>query len=324
MVASACSVSIEHPAAEPANESSARSAEDPGGGQRPDDEFTIDVRDPAYGFDTGPRVGIDAAHHNYHTVDGRYGGFAELLRRDGYRVAGFDQLFTVESLASIDLLVISNAIAAQNIEDWSLPNHSAFTTAEVAAVHDWVSRGGLLLLIADHMPMPGAAAALAAAFGVLFHDGYAYDGEGESHMTFRRETGGLADHAVTRGRNDDEIVPFVTSFTGQAFRALPGTDWVPLMRLDDAATMILPQRARESSGEDFPENTPRIPAGAMLQGALLRVGSGRAAVFGEAAMFTAQLSDESRRMGMNHPDAPHNAQFALNVLHWLTGLLEAD
>jgi hypothetical protein len=46
------------------------------------------------------------------------------------------------------------------------------------------------------------------------------------------------------------------------------------------------------------------------------------AVFGEAAMFTAQVSGANRRpMGMNDPGAPENAQFLLNVLHWLTGLL---
>jgi hypothetical protein len=46
-------------------------------------------------------------------------------------------------------------------------------------------------------------------------------------------------------------------------------------------------------------------------------------VLGEAAMFTAQLAGANRSpMGMNHPAAPQNAQYALNVLHWLSGLLE--
>jgi hypothetical protein len=26
-------------------------------------------------------------------------------------------------------------------------------------------------------------------------------------------------------------------------------------------------------------------------------------------------------MGMNRPDAPENAQFLLNVMHWLSGLI---
>jgi hypothetical protein len=49
------------------------------------------------------------------------------------------------------------------------------------------------------------------------------------------------------------------------------------------------------------------------------------AVFGEAAMFTAQsfVSDGVvRQAGMNHPSASENAQFVLNLMHWLSGLLD--
>jgi len=49
------------------------------------------------------------------------------------------------------------------------------------------------------------------------------------------------------------------------------------------------------------------------------------AVFGEAAMFTAQLAGPARMpMGMNHPLAKQNAQFALNVMHWLSGMLDDE
>jgi hypothetical protein len=63
----------------------------------------------------------------------------------------------------------------------------------------------------------------------------------------------------------------------------------------------------------------------MLQGAVLVYGSGRVAAFGEAAMFSAQVSGQERRpMGMNMPTASENPQFLLNVVHWLTGLLPAQ
>ncbi len=70
----------------------------------------------------------------------------------------------------------------------------------------------------------------------------------------------------------------------------------------------------------FSQSTPRLSAEGMLQGATLQHGKGRVAVFGEAGMFSAQISSNGGRMGMNHPDATDNAQFALNVVHWLTGL----
>ena len=63
----------------------------------------------------------------------------------------------------------------------------------------------------------------------------------------------------------------------------------------------------------------------MLQGAVIHYGKGRVAVFGEAAMFSAQeyiTKDERVLMGMNRPDATHNPQFLLNVMHWLSGLIE--
>ena len=75
----------------------------------------------------------------------------------------------------------------------------------------------------------------------------------------------------------------------------------------------------------FTKPTPAESARGLLQGAVLRHGQGRVAVFGEAAMFTAQtqvLGEQVvMRMGMNDPEAPQNAQFVLNVLHWLSGVL---
>ncbi len=290
------------------------SSDDPDTGQRGDTSYIPEVINPAYETGSGPRILIDEAHNNYHTASGRYRIFAEMLRRDGYVVEPSTTLFTTEYLEGVDVMVISNAVSEDNMEDWSLPNHEAFTPSEIAALEAWVDAGGSLMLIADHMPMPGAAEELAAAFGVLFHDGFAYDGEGNGRMVFSRNEGNLADHPVTRGRDETEQVPFVTTFTGQAFRLLPGITNVPLMTLPNDAYMLLPVEAWE-----FSDETPRIPAGGLLQGALLHHGEGRLAVFGEAAMFSAQVQGkEARPMGMNHPEAPHNAQFLLNVMHWLT------
>ena len=54
----------------------------------------------------------------------------------------------------------------------------------------------------------------------------------------------------------------------------------------------------------------------------MQVGSGRAAFFGEAAMFSAQVAGPSRRpMGMNAPGAEQNHRFVLNVMRWLMGAL---
>ncbi|MCH7979417.1 MAG: hypothetical protein IH935_10625, partial [Acidobacteria bacterium] len=54
-----------------------------------DTEYRFDNIDPAYQGDSGPNVCVDEAHFNYHTAEGIYKPFAELLRGDGYRVTRF-------------------------------------------------------------------------------------------------------------------------------------------------------------------------------------------------------------------------------------------
>jgi hypothetical protein len=284
-----------------------------------DSAFSPPIHDPAFESGTGPVVLIDEAHFNFHTAGGRYLTFANLLRQDGYQVKPSAAPFTRDLLEEADILVVSNALAEANETDWSNPTHPAFENLEVEAVREWVRDGGSLLLIADHMPMPGAADSLAAAFGLLFNNGFALDLEvGGGLITFRSSDGSLADHVITRGRGEVESVDSVTSFTGQAFWA--PADVQPLLVVPEGISLLLPEVAWE-----FSENTPRLSAEGMLQGAVLRFGAGRVAAFGEAAMFSAQLGGAQRQpVGMNAPEAAQNYQFLLNVVHWLSGMLDPE
>ncbi len=104
------------------------------------------------------------------------------------------------------------------------------------------------------------------------------------------------------------------SFTGQAFRFV--TPVQPLMSMPDDWEVLLPVEAW-----NFDESTPRVSARGLIQGGVLSFGEGRVAVFGEAAMFTAQTAIRdgvTYQMGLNHPSATDNTQFVLNVIHWLT------
>ncbi|MDP2481569.1 MAG: DUF4350 domain-containing protein [Candidatus Palauibacterales bacterium] len=120
---------------------------------------------PAYPQGRGPLVLIDEGHHEFHTAEGRYRRFAELLRADGYRVEPHRGRFTAAALDSAKVLVIANPVSARNEKDWTLPVDPAFDSAEVDVVGRWVRGGGSLLLIADHMPFGGGAATLAKRFG---------------------------------------------------------------------------------------------------------------------------------------------------------------
>jgi len=278
--------------------------------QVPDSAFNPAIGKPHYRPGEGPRVAIDAAHLNFHTADGGYAPFAKLLRLDGYRVESSDTPFAAGMLGRLDVLVIANAMHKQSENDWApLPTLPAFSDPEIAAIETWVRNGGSLLLIADHMPLAGHAEALAAAFGIRFQNGFALDDKNGGVITFRRSDGSLLPAAVTDG------VSAVTTFTGQAFRIDPDVKAEPLLRLPAGYQVLLPEVAFQ-----FSARTPRIPAVNLLQGALVYHGRGRLAVFGEAAMFSAQVTGPDKRpMGMNHPDARENAHFVLNVMRWLTG-----
>jgi hypothetical protein len=281
-----------------------------------DTAFQPPLAAPAFRADRGPVVLIDEAHHNFHTVEGRYSPFARLLRRDGYVVRPAKSTFRARELGSAKVLVIANALAAANETNWTVPTPSAFDTSEIRTVHDWVENGGSLLLIADHLPFGGAAADLAASFGVSFSNGFVLDTSiTQGLIRFRRSEGALASNPITNGRNASERIDSVTTFTGQGFQLT--TPGVPLFTIPAGWMLYLPDTAWR-----FSSATPRKAAGGLLQGAVLRVGKGRLAVFGEAAMFSAQVAGPARRpMGFNSPQAGQNAQFVLNLLHWLSGLL---
>ncbi|HVF23479.1 MAG TPA: hypothetical protein VM941_10400, partial [Pyrinomonadaceae bacterium] len=67
--------------------------------QQADPEFNASVANPAYNKN-GPRVLFDEAHHNFHTAEGRYKPFVDLLLNDGYRIVRNREPFTKASLNS--------------------------------------------------------------------------------------------------------------------------------------------------------------------------------------------------------------------------------
>ena len=289
------------------------------GEQVADVEWVPEIANPSYPMGEGPVVLVDAAHGNYHTIDGSFTSFASLLTADGYAVHSADEPVSRELLDRADVFVISNPELDGEDAAWTLPTPAAFTPGEINVIEQWVSEGGSLLLIADHMPFPGGVEKLADAFGVIFLNGFALPNtEDSALLTFTRSENSLAEHTITRGHSDDESIESVMTFTGQAFRAV--SDVQALMLMPDDWIVVLPIEAWE-----FDDDTPRVSARGLMQGGVLHHGSGKVAVFGEAAMFTAQVyfhEDELFRMGLNHPDAGQNAQFVLNVLHWLSGLLD--
>jgi hypothetical protein len=281
-----------------------------------DTTYNPEIALPAYDPGKGSVVFIDEGHFNFHTGDGRYRAFANLLERDGYRVNGYAGEFEKKRLSEGKILVISNALNKMNVEDWYLPNPSAFTEDEINIVKRWVSRGGSLFLIADHMPMAGAAQELAAEFGFEFTNGFVFDTVSPGPAFFTRAESTLGDNIITRGRDTTECVTRIASFTGQAFRAPRKAD--PILIFNENCMNFLPDTAWVFTAE-----TSRYNVEGWSQGAYKKHRKGKVVMFGEAAMFTAQLAGPDKlKMGMNNEMAPQNYQLLLNIIHWLDGKLD--
>jgi len=308
-----------------------------------DPNFDAKVAHPAYAK-SGPKVLFDEAHNNFHTASGRYKPFADLITNDGYQVTPNKEKFSAAILKGFGILVISNALGAErmNMPEASNP---AFTDEECEAVRDWVKAGGALLLIADHAPMGAANQSLAKRFGVDMRSAFTsdsanYDKEtgNQSFIVYTRDNGLLMEHPITKGRDANERINRVITFTGQSIKGPEGS--AVLLKLADTAKDVPPpsqadiqaaiEKARQGGGSQAQAppgmNLPpgaaavqvQLPANAAIsaagraQGIAFSFGKGRVVVLGEA---------NGMKFGMNRPGID-NRQLALNIVHWLSGLLK--
>jgi hypothetical protein len=126
----------------------------------------------------------------------------------------------------------------------------------------------------------------------------------------------LIESIITTDRDSTESVEQIVSFTGQGFK-IP-SDVIPVLTFNKNYVNMLPDTAWV-----FKEKTPKFNVEGWSQGAYKKYGKEKIVVFGEAAMFTAQLAGpEQIKVGMNSEVAPKNYKLLLNIIHWLDGKLE--
>ncbi len=278
--------------------------------QGPDTTFTTGIENPKFANKNGPVVCIDSAHNSRHTIDNGYAPVAYVLKQDGYRARDFDKrVEETTDLSDCDIYLTVNPLHESNIGDWALPNPPVFSAEESEMIIQWVKEGGSLFLIADHMPYPGAASILASKLGFEFSNGFArLDKEGNQPDVFSKENGRLKDSPITKN------ISSITSFTGSAFKYPEGA--TPVMVFKEGDVSLEPEIAWQ-----FTDTTKTVDINGYAQGVIMELGKGKVAVFGEAAMFTAQTVTNDNgtfRIGINNPRlAPNNIQFLRNVLYWL-------
>ncbi len=284
-----------------------------------------------------PRVAIDQAHDNFHTKDGLFKPFADLLRNDGYEVVANTAKFAAGSLDGINVLVISNAVG--NLVNNNNNSTPAFTNPECETIYDWVRRGGSLFLIADHAPMGDAAAPLAGRFGVTLGNGFVFDTDPNNfddkdptELVFSDQNHLLGSNPITHGRNHEERLHKLVAFTGESV-TIPQHAIVilPLSRTTGEA----PTRndVHPFYDDDAVKGKQNLEAAARkwpierrAMAIAFRLGRGRVVVSGEAGMLTAQVFKEKEasgteklvgRTGMS-VGGNDDKQYVLNVLHWLS------
>ena len=270
---------------------------------------------PAYAdADRHPRVLCDEAHRNWYSTAGEYLPFTRLLATDGYQVIRSRDPLTGDRLGKCDILMIADWKRASRYRG-TVPK-AELTDAECDAVCDWVKHGGGLLLITDAPPGSGSAGNLARRLGVELSNRLTTDPanfeRNESRLVFSREKGLIGDHPITRGATIPKRLGRVQTFGGQSLKGPEGS--VAFLRLAETAVYRVD-----------PSNT-RVSAAGCAQGLAFTFGEGRVVVLGESTALTATVNtflgpQRLFRSGMNVPGID-NQQMALNIMHWLSGLLE--
>jgi len=281
-----------------------------------DSLYNPKISDKTYQNQEGTVIYIDEEHNNFHTKDGRFSSFTNILELDGYQVKSYNEIFNHDNLKDISILVIANALPDSMGNPITIPTESAFTKGEIKSLRKWVENGGSLYLIADHMPFAGAAAELANEFGFEFYDSFVMRSTENGIIDFNKKKGTLSDCFITNGRNLNESINQIRTFTGQGFKIPQNA--MSILNLDESQSVFLVDTMWV-----FNDKVERFPAKNLSQGAIMNLEKGKIAVFGEAAMFTAQLAGSERiKVGMNTKEAEENYQLLLNIIHWLDDTLE--
>lgn len=279
-----------------------------------DEKFNYPVSAPTYTKENGPLILFDEAHNNASTLKGAYAAFSTLLRDDGYKVISNSEKVSWELLKRAKIYVTVNAM--YDLEDWNLPARSAFSQEEINELSTWVATGGSLFLVTDHMPCGASIHDLAGRFGINIINGFALRKDGLPEV-FSKERKTLLSNQITSA--PEKEIDSIMCWGGTGF-IVPSHAHI-ISVLGDDYNIYLPSQVSQIK-RPLPDTLPYISGRGLVNGAYLKYGKGRVVIFGDGAPFSAQLQGiKSEKRGMNHPGATQNAQFLLNIIHWLDGKL---
>jgi hypothetical protein len=285
------------------------------------------LKKPAFARN-GPVMLLDEGHQNLVFNE----GFARLAAADGYKVRRSQSKFTADLLQKANILVILEPGIRGAVESPMSPP-PAFTDEEAAVVHDWIADGGALLFVVN-----GFAAgphSVLTKLGVEFNLGIVTDSQlrkapdtpGSIEHVFSGEQFLSSSHKIILGRWPTEQVKSVVIAGMNGIKTKPEGAASLLQCSEDAQFNPDPRQMRAvakseavSSKAWAPVPAPHAPIAIAYT-----VGKGRVVVLGDARMVSATIFYDAANPRDGHYEGLRqgdNQQFALNAMHWLSGLMD--
>ena len=281
-----------------------------------DSPFDANVVDPKFKKGYGPKILIDAGHHNFVVELGLNKPLFDVASSDGYQIKIDSMQFTKEYLSNYQLVVIMSAMPFKYGSKNQVTDEITFTTGELNALHDWVSNGGSLLMFSEHAPIDKSVTPLFNKFGIQLSTGIVVDSLNSdtpiempswkySFLKFTSKNGLLnTEHPITKGEKKNERISNILTIGGSG---LTGDGYTNILKLSSSAMI------KKWNGT-MPSGTPNSQC---LAG---NVGKGKLVALGDCNGFTAMsLKSGGYKLSAGMQVSGYDwKQFVLNTLHWLS------
>ncbi len=280
-----------------------------------DSPFNASVSNPKYKQQKGPHILIDAGHHNFIVEMGLIKPFVDLSTNDGYRPKIDSGVFTPAYLANYQMVLITPAMPFKFGSKKEVTTEITFTPNELAALKDWVNKGGSLIMLSEHAPIDKSMTPLFNTFGIQLSIGAVVDSvnydtriqfpNAETLLLFNSNNGLLHNnHPIIKGNNKSEWVQNIETYTGCA---LTGEGYTNIFKLSPSAKFRKWSGSQPSGG-----GNSQCLAGSF--------GKGKLVALGDCNGFTAMYVNSGGKKfsaGMQVEQYDWR-QFVLNTLHWLS------
>ena len=281
-----------------------------------DTPFNANVVHPKFKKGYGPKILIDAGHHNFVVELGLNKPLFDVASSDGYQIKIDSMQFTKEYLSNYNIVVIWPAMPFKYGSKNQVTDEITFTTGELNALHDWVSNGGSLLMFSEHAPIDKSVTPLFNKFGIQLSTGIVVDSLNSdtpiempswkySFLKFTSKNGLLnTEHPITKGEKKNERISNILTIGGSG---LTGDGYTNILKLSSSAMI------KKWNGT-MPSGTPNSQC---LAG---NVGKGKLVALGDCNGFTAMsLKSGGYKLSAGMQVSGYDwKQFVLNTLHWLS------